>query len=814
MVWTLFVVQPIIVYHIMKQRLLRTNWILLGSLLITMLASLSYAHASVRGAGTQATTGCLVTFSETNEWGTIKAYYFDVENGRGKVFFKSGARLPKGTNVNFVATVSKGWEAGSWTVNDKVTKGRNRTWLNFRLEKDSKIALTCKRLKQYKISYASDPADGGTIKVYWKKQVGYYGDEVEEISIPNGGTVLDKTKVYIEARPKAGYRFDRYVINGKSQTGDSSDKNTYVLTPTEDLTIRGVFISTRPVTYAIHFAQPEHGHLKLFVGAQEIQPNATLERGTEVKVEATPDEGYELKSLKVNEQDILSAKKFAVEGESTVVATFEQKKPVTYAIHFAQPEHGHLKLFAGNQEIQPNAMLKRGTEVKVEATPDEGYELKSLKVNEQDILSAKKFTVERESTVVATFEQKKPVTYAIHFAQPAHGHLKLFAGEQEIQPNATLERGTEVKVEATPDEGYELKSLKVNEQDILSAKKFAVAGESTVVATFEQKKPVTYAIHFAQPEHGHLKLFVGNQELQPNAMLERGTEVKVEATPDEGYELKSLKVNEQDILSAKKFTVEGESTVVATFEQKKPVTYAIHFAQPAHGHLKLFVGEQEIQPNATLVRGTEVKVEATPDEGYELKSLKVNEQDILSAKKFTVEGESTVVATFEQKKPVTYAIHFAQPAHGHLKLFVGEQEIQPNATLVRGTEVKVEATPDEGYELKSLKVNEQDILSAKKFTVEGESTVVATFEQKTGVEEPDESLLLKVYPNPTDSYCIVSVPATYIGETAYLLGAGGELLRLLPLVQSEVTLDLAYLPIGTYLLKVGATDHSLTIIRK
>ena len=555
----------------MKQRLLRNNWTLLGFLLITMLASLSYAHASVRGAGTQATTGCLVTFSETNEWGTIKAYYFDVENGRGKVFFKSGARLPKGTAVNFEATVSKGWEVGSWTVNDKVTKGRSRTRLNFYLEKDSKIALTCKRLKQYKISYASDPADGGTIKVYWKKQVGYYGDEVEEVSIPDGGTVLDKTKVYIEARPKAGYRFDRYVINEKSQTGDSSDKNTYVLTPTEDLTIRGIFISTRPVTYAIHFAQPAHGHLKLFVGKQEIQPNA---------------------------------------------------------------------------------------------------------------------------------------------------------------------------------------------------------------------------------------------------MLKRGTEVKVEATPDEGYELKSLKVNDQDILSAKKFTVAGESTVVATFEQKKPVTYAIHFAQPAHGHLKLFVGEQEIQPNAMLKRGTEVKAEATPDEGYELKSLKVNEQDILSAKKFTVAGESTVVATFEQKKPVTYAIHFAQPAHGHLKLFVGEQEIQPNATLKRGTEVKVEATPDEGYELKSLKVNEQDILSAKKFTVEGESTVVATFEQKTAVEEPDESLLLKVYPNPTDSYCIVSVPATYIGETAYLLGEDGELLRLLPLVQSEVTLDLAYLPVGTYLLKVGTKDHSLTIIRK
>ena len=490
-VWILFVVQPInSISYIMKQRLLRNNWTLLGFLLITMLASLSYAHASVRGAGTQATTGCLVTFSETNEWGTIKAYYFDVENGRGKVFFKSGARLPKGTAVNFEATVSKGWEVGSWTVNDKVTKGRSRTRLNFYLEKDSKIALTCKRLKQYKISYASDPADGGTIKVYWKKQVGYYGDEVEEVSIPDGGTVLDKTKVYIEARPKAGYRFDRYVINEKSQTGDSSDKNTYVLTPTEDLTIRGIFISTRPVTYAIHFAQPAHGHLKLFAGEQEIQPNATLERGTKVKVEATPDEGYELKSLKVNKQDILSAKKF---------------------------------------------------------------------------------TVERESTVVATFEQKKPVTYAIHFAQPAHGHLKLFAGEQEIQPNAMLERGTEVKVEATPDEGYELKSLKINEQDILSAKKFTVAGESTVVATFEQK---------------------------------------------------------------------------------------------------------------------------------------------------------------------------------------------------------------------------------------------------TGVEEPDESLLLKVYPNPTDSYCIVSVPATYIGETAYLLGAGGELLRLLPLVQSEVTLDLAYLPIGTYLLKVGATDHSLTIIRK
>ena len=47
-----------------------------------------------------------------------------------------------------------------------------------------------------------------------------------------------------------------------------------------------------------------------------------------------------------------------------------------------------------------------------------------------------------------------------------------------------------------------------------------------------------------------------------------------------------------------------------------------------------------------------------------------------------------------------------------------------------------------------------------------------------------------------------------------LLGEDGELLRLLPLVQSEVTLDLAYLPVGTYLLKVGTKDHSLTIIRK
>ena len=312
----------------MKQRLLHNNWTLLGVLFITMLASLSFAHASVRGAGTQAMTGCLVTFSETNEWGTIEAYYFDEENPGDKVFFKSGTRLPKDTPVNFVATVSKGWEVGSWTVNGKVTKGKNRTWLNFYLEKDSKIALTCTRLKQYKINYASDPADGGTIKVYWKKRVGYYGDEVKEVSIPNGGTVLDKTKVYIEAHPKAGYRFDRYVINEKSQTGDSSDKNTYELTPTADLTIRGIFISTRPVTYAIHFAQPAHGHLKLFVGEQEIQPNAMLKRGTEVKVEATPDEGYELKSLKVNEQDILSAKKFTVEGESTVVATFEQKTAV------------------------------------------------------------------------------------------------------------------------------------------------------------------------------------------------------------------------------------------------------------------------------------------------------------------------------------------------------------------------------------------------------------------------------------------------------------------------------------------------------
>lgn len=91
----------------MKQRLLRNNWILLGSPLITMLISLSYAHVFVGGADTQVTTGCLVAFLETNEWGTIKAYYFGIEDGRDKTFFKSGARLPKGTAVNSVTTISR-----------------------------------------------------------------------------------------------------------------------------------------------------------------------------------------------------------------------------------------------------------------------------------------------------------------------------------------------------------------------------------------------------------------------------------------------------------------------------------------------------------------------------------------------------------------------------------------------------------------------------------------------------------------------------------------------------------------------------------
>ena len=275
-----------------------------------------------------------------------------------------------------------------------------------------------------------------------------------------------------------------------------------------------------------------------------------------------------------------------------------------------------------------------------------------------------------------------------------------------------------------------------------------------------------------------------------------GTEPTIVATPADGYELTALTANGTDILAAKKFVVTAASEVKATFTKK---TYAVMLTMVGEG----MIGATGASDFNAVPYGTELTIEATPADGYELKALTANGADILATKKVVVKGATEVKATFAK----TYAVTLTKEGEGTLTA-TGAADLN---AVPEGTELTIEAAPAAGYELKALTANGTDILATKKVVVKGATEVKATFAKKTAADVV-ESSSVRLYPNPASAY--VNVKGAKADALVRLYDANGTL-RYEARTDADGTLQIylsAYAK-GTYLLRVGNDAQRLLIQR-
>ncbi len=344
------------------------------------------------------------------------------------------------------------------------------------------------------------------------------------------------------------------------------------------------------------------------------------------------------------------------------------------------------------------------------------------------------------------YEGEEPIPYAVTLTKEGEGTLTA-TGAADL---TAVPEGIELTVEATPAEGYELTALTANGTDILATKKFTVRANTEVKAIFAK----TYAVTLTNKGEGTLTA-TGADNL--NAVPE-GTELTIEATPAEGYELTSLTANDTDILATKKFTVTADTEVKATFTKK---TYAVTLTKEGEGTLTA-TGADDLN---AVPYGTELTIEATPAAGYELTALTANGADILATKKVVVTAATTVKATFTKK---TYAVTLTKEGEGTLTA-TGAADLN---AVAYGTELTIVATPTEGYELTALTANGADILATQKVVVKEATEVKATFAKKTAADVVDSSSV-RLYPNPASAY--VNVKGAKADALVRLYDANGML---------------------------------------
>ena len=624
------------------------------------------------------------------------------------------------------------------------------------------------------------------------------------------------------------------------------------------------WIEYTPATFFITYAQPSNGVLTVKKGVSTIASQSSVEIGTQLTVVATANQGYELEALMINNKKVnptfdptLRTYKanFIAEKATTISATFKRKiEKVT--ITYKPATNGNLIVKQGANTLASGASVEKGTQLTVVATANQGYELEALMINNKKVenptfdpaLRSYKanFTAEKATTISATFKRKiEKVT--ITYKPATNGNLVVKKGANTLASGTSVEKGTQLTVVATANQGYELEALMINNKKVenptfdpaLRSYKATFTAEkaTTISATFKRKiEKVT--ITYKPATNGNLVVKQGANTLASGSSVEKGTQLTVVATANQGYELEALMINNKKVENPTfdaalrtykaNFTAEKATTISATFKRKiEKVT--ITYKPATNGNLVVKQGANTLASGTSVEKGTQLTIVATANQGYELEALMINNKKVenptfdpaLRSYKanFTAEKATTISATFKRKiEKVT--ITYKPATNGSLVVKQGANTLASGASVEKGTQLTVVATANQGYELKNGKVllgNKELTLTREgqvytgTFVAEASIEISAEFIATTALSAIDSPSIL-VYPNPASHKVQIS-NANPNSEVALYNMDGLLLQQATTNAEGEVTLPVATLPTGHYLVRIGSSSVLVDIRR-
>ena len=211
--------------------------------------------------------------------------------------------------------------------------------------------------------------------------------------------------------------------------------------------------------------------------------------------------------------------------------------------------------------------------------------------------------------------------------------------------------------------------------------------------------------------------------------------------------------------------------------------------------------------------GESVHINVTPDFGYVLEALlgyktgtKTPSLTIDDANNFQMPNYDVSIDAFF--KVDTSMVFVSTPTNGTLT-------VTPNGQVPDGTEVTVEATPAEGYKVKTLKVHKTGEegtvipLNNGKFNKPSFAvTVTVDFEAiggSTGLHSIAQESL-SVSPNPTQGAVTVEIPTTTTANATVLVyNTNGQQVLSIPTygASGSISIDLSKQPAGMYLVRIG-----------
>ena len=568
-------------------------------------------------------------------------------------------------------------------------------------------------------------------------------------------TLNEGTSATITFSPDNGYRIKNVKVNSTDVTSSVAN-NSYTISCISANTTLEVEFEAIPIpTYTLSVKATGNGSATYNgTTAKNNTKTFTLNEGTSATITFTPDNGYRIKSVKLNSTDVTSKVSnnsytiSSISANTTLEVEFEVIPIPTYTLYVKAIGNGSATYNGTSAKNNTQTFtLNEGTSATITFAPDNGYRIKSVKVNNADVTSSvsnNSYTVSNikaNTTIEVEFEAIPIPTYTLSIKASGNGSATYSGTTAKNNTQTfTLNEGTSATITFAPDNGYRIKSVKVNSTDVTTSvpnNQYTISNiktNTTVDVMFEAIPIPTYTLSIKATSNGSATYSGTTAKNNTQSFtLNEGTNAAITFAPDNGYRIKSVKVNSVDVTSS----VSNNSYTVSNIKSNTMVEVEFE-AIPINSYTLKYVVDGVTYQTYQIQEGATITPEAYPTkDGYTFSGWSEIPK-IMPAK------DVTVVGTFTKDEPVINTYTLALTASGYGSATFNNTTSKNDSktfTLNEGTSATIAFTPDNGYRIKSVKVNSVDVTS----NVSNNSYTISNIKANTTVEVEFEAIPINSY---------------------------------------------------------------------
>ncbi len=498
---------------------------------------------------------------------------------------------------------------------------------------------------------------------------------------PSYGTYNAGSSVAVTATPSSGYKFDYWTDDASGSTNPI----TITMNSNKSITANFSKISIQDYTLSVSAAS----------GEGTVSGGGQYQSGTSAEIFATPAKDYEFDHWGGDASGTTNPTTVVMDRNKTVYAYFEyvEPEPPYYSLYVAVSPPG-----AGTVTPSSGEYIA-GTGATIWAKANDGYEFAYWTGDASGMSNPVTITMNSNKSVTAIFNEvivNKPPTAFFSYspAGPLVDQTVSFIDQSSDVDGTIVSRYWIFGSGASPytssarnptcvysTAGTKTVRLTVTDDD-------GDSDEITKTLTITKPSVPTYTLSTSVEPWGS-----GSVNVSPlQSSYEEGTMVVLAASPASGYEFDRWSGDASGMAGSILITMNSNKHVTANFvEIPTEETYTLT--------TEVVKGNGNISPSTgTYTAGEEVEMSAIAAEGYSFRSWGGNLSGSENPATLVMNSDKHVTAEFDEILPEYMTLDMsASPTKGGSVTITEEVLPMGPAAFPRGTEVTLEAFPNEGW---------------------------------------------------------------------------------------------------------------------